>query len=343
VKICDLSQGVAGPYCGLLLAQQGAEVVKIEPPGGDWLQHLGVQAHGQGPHYWYLNRGKQRRTLDLRSSDGRQAAIELAMQSDVLLASFRPGVLERMGLGAQAMLAARPELVHCTISGFGTTGPMASRPAVDGVIQALGGWMTINRTAQGHPRPLAYFPIDMLAGMYAFQTVLAALIRRWRSGSGSAHDVGLLHAAAAFLGPRLFEHACEQGRPRDLFSSPNGAYRTRDGWYMVAVTTQAQFEQVCEALSCPEIARDPRFASRQLRIDHRAALDELVAARMTLLDSAECDRAFAAAGAMGAPVLDLQGVLDHPQLAAIGGFEHLDTAWGKGLPVATTPGADIIS
>lgn len=337
VRVCDLSQGVAGPYCGLLLAQQGAEVIKIEPPGGDWLSHLGIQADGQGPHYWYMNRGKTVRCLDLRTDAGRGAATELALSCDITLSNFRPGVLRRMGLDAQTLRAAKPELIHCAISGFGNDGALAQRPAVDGVLQALAGWMDINRRPDGAPAAFPYFPIDMLAGLYAFQVVQSALIRRWRYGRGGTHDVSLLQAATAFLGPRLFEHACEQGKPRDLFSSPNGAFRTRDGWYMVAVTTQAQFGLVCQALGCPELADDPRFTDRDARIRHREALDTLLAQRMAAWDTAACDAAFIQAGALGAPVLTLQQLLDHPQLAAVQGTRRHATAWGD-LPVATTPG-----
>lgn len=337
VRVCDLSQGVAGPYCGLLLAQQGAEVIKVEPPGGDWLRHLGIQADGQGPHYWYLNRGKDVRVLDLRSPGGRSAATELALACDITLSNFRPGVLQRMGLDAATLRAIQPELIHCSISGFGSEGPLAQRPAVDGVLQALAGWMDINRRPDGTPATFPYFPIDMLAGLYAFQLVQSALIRRWRYGRGGAHDVSLLQAATAFLGPRLFEHACEHGKPRDLFSAPNGAFRTRDGWYLVAVTTQAQFGLVCQALNCPELAEDARFADRDARIRNRQILEALLAQRLAQWDTATCDAAFIRAGALGAPVLNLQQLLDHPQLAVLGGTQHHATAWGE-LPVATTPG-----
>lgn len=337
VRVCDLSQGVAGPYCGLLLAQQGAEVIKVEPPGGDWLRHLGIQADGQGPHYWYMNRGKHVRTLDLRSPEGRSAATELALSCDITLSNFRPGVLQRMGLDAETLRKSKPELIHCSISGFGNEGPLAQRPAVDGVLQALAGWMDINRRPDGAPATFPYFPIDMLAGLYAFQVLQSALIRRWRYGRGGTHDVSLLQAATAFLGSRLFEHVCEHGQPRDLFSAPNGAFRTRDGWYLVAVTTQAQFGLVCQALGVPELAEDARFASRDLRIQNRQELERLLAQRIAQWDTATCDAAFTEAGALGAPVLTLQELLDHPQLTMVDGLRHYATAWGE-LPVATTPG-----
>lgn len=339
IPVFDVSQGVAGPYCGLLLALNGAQVTKVEPPEGDWLRQLGQRVGDHSPHSWYLNRAKRSITLDLRSEDGRREAADLASASDVVLASFRPGVIERLGLHHEALARRRPELVHCLISGYGQKGGMAQRPAVDGVLQAFCGFMDINATADGTPRTFPYFAVDMLAGLYAYQAVLGALIRRWRFGGGAKLEVSLMEAAASFLGPRLLEIARAGGTPPALFSSPNGAFRAQDGWFLVAVTTQAQFVLVCEALEAHDVAADARFASRQLRIDNRQALDALLAQRFARLDCADCERRFAAVGAMGATVSAAAQLLMHEQMRAVGAVLSGATPSGP-LPLASIPGAD---
>ncbi len=339
VRVFDLSQGVAGPYCGLLLAMNGAEVIKVEPPEGDWLRALGERVGDHSPHSWYLNRGKESRTIDMRSPDGRNAAAQLAAQSDVVLASARPGVVERLGLSYETLSAGRPELVHCLISGYGQTGPLAQRPAVDGVMQAFCGWMEINKTGEGEPRTFPFFAIDMLAGLYAYQAVLAALIRRWRFGAGGKVEVSLMEAAASFLGPRLLEIARAGGESPALFSSPNGAFKARDGWFLVAVTTQQQFELVCNALDCAALGKDARFANRTLRIDNRALLDAALAEKFALLDCADCEARFEQHGAMGATVLSPFALLAQAQMQASGAVLTGATPAGD-LPLVMVPGAD---
>lgn len=339
VKVLDLSQGVAGPYCGLLLAMNGAEVTKIEPPEGDWLRALGQRVGDHSPHSWYLNRGKTSRTLDMRQAEGRAAALQLASESDVVLASFRPGVVDRLGLSYAALAEGRPELVHCLISGYGQSGPLAQRPAVDGVLQAFCGWMRINETASEGPRTFPFFAIDMLAGLYAYQAVLGALIRRWRFGTGGPLEVSLMEAAASFLGPRLLEIARADGASPALFSSPNGAFKARDGWFLVAVTTQQQFVRVCDALGCPEIAKDSRFASRALRIEHRALLDALLSTHFAALDCAACEARFEQAGAMGATVLSPVDLLQQAQMQVTGALMRGATPAGD-LPLVMVPGGD---
>jgi len=339
VKVFDASQGVAGPYCGLLLALNGAEVIKVEPPQGDWLRQLGPRVGDHGPHSWYLNRAKTSVTFDLRTDAGRVEALSLADSCDVVLASFRPGVVERLGLSYDVLAKQRPELVHCLISGYGQSGELALRPAVDGVLQAFCGWMDMNATADGRPRPFPYFAIDMLAGLYAYQAVLGALIRRWRFGGGARLEVSLMEAAASFLGPRLLEIVREGGSPQALFSSPNGAFRTRDGWFLVAVTNQAQFGLVCQAVGCPELARDPRFDSRAMRIENGQTLDTLLAERLSALSCADWDARFEKAGAMGATVQPAAQLLTNEQMKAMAALLQAVTPAGE-FPLTAIPGAD---
>ncbi|MDI1239717.1 MAG: CoA transferase [Polaromonas sp.] len=337
VRIFDASQGVAGPYCGLLLAMNGAEVIKIEPPEGDWLRQLGDRVGDHSPHSWYLNRGKTSRVFDFKNPGQRREAIDLAAGCDVFLASFRPGVVERLGLSYADLQARHPALVHCLISGYGQSGPRASRAAVDGVLQAFCGWADVNRTG-GQPRVFPYFAVDMLAGMYAYQAVLQGLIRRWRFGEGARLEVSLMEAAAAFMGPRMLEIALAHGVPPELFSPPNGVFQTRDGWFLVAVTSQPQFALACQALGCDGLAQDPRFASRALRGRNGEALTELFAQRFTQLESADCERRFEAQGAMGSTVLSPWQLLQDEQMAAAEAVLATETPEGD-LAVVSIPGA----
>lgn len=337
VRVYDATQGVAGPTCTLLMAFCGAEVIKVEPPGGDWLRHLGQRMGDHSPHSWYLNRAKRSVVLDMRQEADRLRARRLAHACDVVIEAFRPGVMARLGLGESTLRAHRPDLIHVSLSGYGQDGPMAQRPAVDGVLQAWGGWMQLNRDDREQPRALPYYAIDMLTGLYAFQAVQSALIRRWRFGVGDSLDISLMHSAAAFLAPRLLEQLKAGGQGRALFSSPNGAFRTCDGWFAVAVTTQAQFVDVCTALDLPALAQDARFASRELRVTNREVLDELIAQRFATLTVAHCDARFEQVGAMGAPVQDAAQVNallqpDHPL-----GLQRL-AADAAGLPTWTVPG-----
>lgn len=334
MRIYDATQGVAGPHCTLLLALQGAEVIKVEPPGGDWLRKLGVSMGDHSAHSLYLNRSKQSIVLDLADALARKTARRLALQCDVVIESFRPGVMARWGLGADSLRADRPDLICASVSGFGQSGPLAQRPAVDGVIQAVAGWMDLNRDASGAPRMFPYYAIDMLTGLYAAQAVLGALLARFRHGVGATLDISLAGSAAAIVAPRLLEHAQAQGQPRALFSSPNGAFRTRDGWFMVSTTTQEQFAAVCRALDRPDIAADARFASRTQRVDERDALDALLAAVFNGFDNARCSAGFEREKAIGAPVQDFSGFMQQSELAHL----WLPASPEVPLPMAAIPG-----
>ena len=277
LKILDLSQGIAGPYCAMLLAARGAEVVKLEPPEGDWSRGLGRRWGDHTAMSAHNNRGKKSLALDLKAAQGRDIARRLALAADVVIESFRPGVATRLGLGWEALSAANPRLLYLSISGFGDDGPYAQRPCTDSVVQAFSGLVALNRGNDGAPHRVGAIIIDTLTGVYAAQTLGAALFARERTGRGERVTVNLAECAAALLGHKLAEHALEEGRPRAL-NVPTGSYPTRDGFVIFALVREAEFPRLCKALGRADLARDPRFADFALRARHAGPLVAAVAA-----------------------------------------------------------------
>ncbi len=278
LRVLDLGQGVAAPYCAMLLAMHGAEVVKLEPVGGDWSRGLGTQYDGQhtamSAHY---NRGKKSLALDLRSPPAREIALALADRADVLVEGFRPGVAARLGLGYDALLARNPRLLYLSVSGFGQDGPYAQVACTDSVAQAYSGLMSVNLGNDGAPHRLGAIIVDTLTGLYAAQALGVALYARERSGKGQRLEVSLTQCAAAILGHKLAEHMLEGGAPRAL-NVPTGAYRTQDGWIMIALIREADFSRLAGALGRPDLAAEPRFADFAARARHGAALVETIGA-----------------------------------------------------------------
>jgi crotonobetainyl-CoA:carnitine CoA-transferase CaiB-like acyl-CoA transferase len=269
--VVDLGQGLAAPHCGLLLALGGADVIKVEPPEGDWSRRLGTIYGDMSAMAAFYNRGKRGLALDLKSTRGRDLAMALARDADVFIESFRPGVIARLGLGYAALAAENPRLVYLSVSGFGQEGPYADRPCSDSVAQAFGGIMALNVGIDGMPHRVGAIVADHVTGLYAMGAVAGALLARARTGRGRHIDVSLAQGVAALLGHKLAEHVLEGGAPRQL-NVPAGAYRTSDGWFMLTLVKEAHFAELAAALERPDLAADPRFATFALRSDHADAL-----------------------------------------------------------------------
>jgi crotonobetainyl-CoA:carnitine CoA-transferase CaiB-like acyl-CoA transferase len=278
LRVLDLGQGVAAPYCAMLLAMHGAEIVKLEPLEGDWSRGLGTQYGGahtaMSAHY---NRGKKSLALDLKSPAARAIALALADRADIVIEGFRPGVADRLGLGYDALAVRNPRLLYLSVSGFGQDGPYAQVPCTDSVAQAFSGLMAVNLGNDGSPHRVGAIVVDTLTGLYAAQALGAALYARERTGHGRRLDLSLTQCAAAILGHKLAEHILEGGAPRAL-NVPTGAYRTADGWIMIALVKEEQFARLAAALGRPDLAADPRFADFAARARHAAPLGDLIAA-----------------------------------------------------------------
>ena len=274
--VLDASQGIAGPYCATLLAACGADVVKVEPPAGDWSRGLSTREGTQSAMHVAFNRGKRSVVLDLQTDAGREALGRLAAGADVMIEAFRPGVASRLGLVPEA---AKPDVVFLSISGFGQRGPYAERPCTDSVAQAFSGLVALNEGADGVPhRTGTAMVADVVTGISAFAAVQAALAEQAAGRvSGAAPrrhvlDVSLMQSAAALLGFNI----AEQGLLNAVPSAPNvpaGAYQGSCGtWFMVAMLREPEWAKLCGVLDKPDLAADPRFASFAERARHRDAL-----------------------------------------------------------------------
>src|SRR5262252_1929437 len=318
LKVIDLSQGVAGPYCGMLLAQHGANVIKVEPTGeGDWARTLGRRYGGHTAYSMPTNLGKRSIALDLKSDDGKEVLWRLIQGADVLLEGFRPGVLDRLGFGYAAVAKREPRLLYLSVSGFGQTGPLADRPAMDPVLQAFTGLMLDNKGEDGIPHRVPFVVIDMSTGLYAFQALSAALYARQNADHGRRIEVSLLQAASAMQVIRLMMVYFEGEQIRRAM--PSGVFKTADGWLQFLVIRNDSWLKFCRiVLDMPELATDPRFADEDARMRHEAALLGIVRPAIRKRPTAYWAERLRAADIMHERLNTFREFLRSPQADAIG-------------------------
>ncbi len=272
LKVIDLSQGVAGPYCAMLLAQYGADVIKVEPiEGGDWSRGLGVKYGDQTAYSIPVNLGKRSIALDLKSEAGRSVLWRLIAGADVFLQGFRPGVIERLGFGYTEVAAREPRIIYLSVSGFGQSGPLAERPAMDPVLQAFTGLINENIGEDGIPHRIPIVAIDMSTAIYAYSAIATALYARRDAPHGRHIEASLLQAAAGLQVIRMMQQYLEAGALRPA-SAPNGVYQVQDGWISVTVPRQHEWHAFCTAMDLAHLAEDKRFATTDARIEHAETL-----------------------------------------------------------------------
>jgi crotonobetainyl-CoA:carnitine CoA-transferase CaiB-like acyl-CoA transferase len=337
IRVVDLSQGIAGPYCAMLLAQQGADVVKVEPPGGDWARTLGARYGDQTAFSVVGNLGKRAIALDLKQDADRAVLHRLAARADVFIEGFRPGVAERLGVHHAAIRASNPDVVYLSVSGFGQTGPDRDRPAMDPVLQAFTGMIHANRGADGAPHRVVPIVVDMGTALYCAQAVLAALLGRQRSGGGAYIDASLMASAAALQSVHLMAHYLEGGRMRPG-RAPSGCYRTADGWIQVTVLHDADFHTLCDLLEMPEGKDDPRFRTWQQRAEHVEELTRRLDERLARRPSAWWCERLRAAGIMHERVNSYLEFLEHPHVKATALVEWLEQPGVGTVPLPRAPG-----
>jgi crotonobetainyl-CoA:carnitine CoA-transferase CaiB-like acyl-CoA transferase len=271
LKVLDFGQGIASPYCAMLLAVYGADVIKIEPPEGDWSRFLGTTYGSHTTLSAVFNRGKRSLCLDLKHKDGSAIAKQLARDCDIVIEGFRPGVAARLGLGYDELAADNPGLIYLSVSGFGQSGPYAKRPGSDSVAQAFSGLVSVNLGDDGTPHRVGTPVSDVVTGVYAFQAVATTLFARAATGTGRWIDVSLVQSTAALLGHNVAQYVLEGGAPRAL-NVPAGVYRTSDGWMMVTLVSEAQYKRLCAAIGRDDLASDLRFNDFARRADAADAL-----------------------------------------------------------------------
>jgi len=322
VRVLDLSRMLAGPYGSMLLADMGAEVIKVEEPdGGDPMRVMGPPflPDGESAYFLSINRNKKSVALDLTKPHGRQVFLDLAAEADVVWENFRPGVMERLGLAYAALARVNPRLVMCSISAYGQDGPYRDWPAFDLALQAMGGAMSVTGEDGGPPVRMGLPMGDLAGGMLGAFAVAGALFRRERTGQGAHVDLSLLDCQVSLL-TYMAQYFWTDGRvPRPLGSGhasvvPYGALATRDGHLIVAIFAEKFWAGFCAAVERPAWERDPRFAMNRDRVAHRADLMTLIEARVRERTTEEWLARLHAAGVPAAPILAVDRVLDDPQV-----------------------------
>jgi crotonobetainyl-CoA:carnitine CoA-transferase CaiB-like acyl-CoA transferase len=341
LKVFDLSQGIAGPYCSMLLAAQGADVIKVEPPEGDWIRLQRQAIRGHVPAALSVNVGKRSLSLDLKHEPARAAARRVAVGCDVVLESFRPGVVGRLGLDAATLRTQTPTLVYCSNNGFGSSGPLSGRPVIDHVAQAYCGWMSLNADAQGVPQRTRNIVLaDQVTGLFASQAITSALVRRFRRGDGATLEVTLAGAMAAFLAPRIVSHVLSEGRATQVeFTVPTGDYATADGLLVIAVRTPADVDQLCALAGCAGALDDPRFATPAARAQHGEAMRQLLAQRLLARSALEWEALLAGQGLLACAVRDIGGFLASQAADGLALVEEGQMPGFGPVPLVRVPGA----
>ena len=321
VRVVELATTIAGPYCGMVLADLGADVVKVERPGqGDDARAMPPHVDGTSTVFRSVNRGKRSVALDLRQPDARQSFLDLVARADVVVQSFRPGAAARLGLGYDELVACNRRLVHCDVSAFGVSAAGGGRAGYDPLLQAFSGLMSMTGEPGGAPVRVAASLIDLTTGTWAAMGVMAALARRDREPGPQRVEATLVDSAFALLTHQVTTLLATGEVPGPLGSAspitaPYEAFQTSDRWIMLAAGNQSLFRRLCDALGVPGLVTDERFAEVADRVRHRAALHELLGARFLTGTGQHWIAVLDAAGVPAGPVNDLREALTDPVVA----------------------------
>lgn len=325
VTVLDLSRVLAGPFCSMMLGDMGAEVIKVEPPGyGDESRHFGPPfLNGESSYFLSLNRNKRGMTLNLKTPEGCEALRRLIARSDVLLENFRPGVLDRLGFSYEAVRSIRPDIVYCSISGFGLTGPMASRAAYDQILQGEGGIMSLTGPADGIPHKVGVPIADLTAGMLAAYAVVSALFHRQRTGEGQRIDTSLLDGQVSLLTFQAASYFATGRTPRRMGNrhpniAPYETFPTSDGFINVAIGNDALWAKFCQAIGLTPYQEDPRFRTNADRVQNRSELVPLIEDCFRTKSTTELLGLFDEAGIPCGVIATLDQLFDNPQVRHLG-------------------------
>jgi CoA:oxalate CoA-transferase len=344
IRVLDLTNVLAGPFGAYQLALLGAEVIKVEEPGaGDLARQLGadpaLNKALMGASFLAQNAGKRSITVNLKSDAGKGVFRRLVATADVVIENFRPGVMERLGLGYEALKKLKPDLVYCAISGFGQDGPLKDNPAYDQIVQGLAGVMSVTGDAASAPLRVGYPIADTIGGLTAAFAIAAALVRRGRTREGECIDVSMLEATLVTMGWQVSNWLIAGLRPQPLgnenmTAAPSGLFATGDGPLNIAANQQQQFETLVRLIGRPELATDLRFAEREDRKRNRLALKTEIETALAARSAQEWAELFNAQGVPAGEVLEIPEVLDHPQVAGRGLVKCFPDAPGVDRPVA---------
>jgi crotonobetainyl-CoA:carnitine CoA-transferase CaiB-like acyl-CoA transferase len=325
VRVLDLSNVLAGPFCAYQLALFGADVTKVEhPEGGDLARRLGADkdaaARNMGASFVAVNAGKRSITLNLKDPRGKAILLELVRDADVLVENFRPGVMDRLGLGYDQLSVVNPALVYCAISGFGDEGELSRRPAYDQIIQGMSGVMSVTGDAESAPLRVGYPVSDTVGGLTAAFGICAALVDARASGRGRRLDVSMLEATLATMGWVVSNYLNAGVEPtpmgnENFTAAPSGTFRTGDGLLNIAANETRQFESLCDVIGRPDLPHDERFAARHTRKQYRAELKAEIEAALAADTAAHWETRLLERGVPVGRVLSVPEILAHPHLA----------------------------
>ena len=339
IRVLDVTNVLAGPFCSFQLVLLGAEVIKIEhPENGDLGRRLGadVKANGElmGVSFVAVNAGKQSVTINLKSPEGKEIFKQLAAISQVVIENFRPGVMTRLGLDYPALAKVNPRLVYCAISGFGQDGPLAMRPAYDQVIQGISGVMNVTGDTQSAPLRVGYPVCDTMGGITAAMAICAALVDSQTAGRGRRIDVSMLESTLASMGWVVSNYLNAGVEPipmgnENFTAAPSGAFRTANGLLNIAANEDAQYEKLCDIIGRPELKTDARFAERETRRRNRPEINKEIAPELMKRSAAEWEQALIEVGVPAGCVLSVPEILGHPHLSGRHFVSEFEGASGK--------------
>ncbi|MGY8662781.1 CoA transferase [Bradyrhizobium sp. UFLA05-109] len=339
VKILDFTQVLAGPYASYQLALLGADVIKVERREGEDMRRTPLSREwaerGLAPAFQAINGNKRSLTLDLQKPDAIAIVKRLAAQVDVVMENFRPGVMDKLGIGHEALSAINPKLIYCAVSGFGQTGPDRLRPGYDGKIQALSGIMAITGHPETGPTRAGFAVCDVLSGATAAFAVSSALYQRDRTGKGQLVDVSMLEATLAFLSGQIADWSVvghrQQLSGNQAVSRKTTAnlFRCGDGYILLAVNSEKQYRALMTALGRADTLCDPRFADWFSRNENEPALRAIIEEALATKSPREWETLLEDAGAPCASIWTIEEIIDHPQIVARGAIQELDTPYGR--------------
>jgi len=344
LKVIDLTQNVAGPFCTQILGDMGAEIIKIErPAGGDDTRAWTPPALGEdSPTFLALNRNKASVCLDLDSPEGIEAVRRLVKDCDIIIHSLKPGSAEKRGLGYEALKALNPALVYCSISAFGSVGPLSALPGYDPLMQAFTGIMSTTGNDGEDPVRVGVSLIDMGTGVWSALGILAALLRRTQTGAGGLVETSLLETGVGWMSVFVANYLASGVLPTKqgsamAMTSPYELFPTADGHVFIAAGNDRLFSRVCDGLGAPELSKDPRFATNSDRVANRSALNEALGSRSRRMTTADAVDRLRKAGAPCSEMNSVGQMIEHDQVKAIDLIQELPTSVDSGHRAVALP------
>jgi CoA:oxalate CoA-transferase len=337
LRVVDLSQGVAGPHCGMLFAQNGTDVIKVEPPSGDWGRAIGANYDDFCAYNIAFNRGKRSLAINLKSQLGLDTTRQLLSSADVIVENYRPGVLQRFGLDYTSIKAINPEVIYVSITGFGQSGPRAKLPATDAILQSFSGLMSVNRGADGIPHRVGVLMIDVATGLYAFQAASTALYKRATRGGGRHVNVSLMESIGALqAGTMIEQHLQSVGGKTP--GAPVVTFETADAHMTINLRRDVHFRGLCSMLGCHAFVDDPRLATFDARIEHAGEWLPTLREKLKAWTNAALTQALTEQDILHGPVNTYSDYFDDEHVKANCSVQWIDHAGTSRVPIHAIPG-----